>query len=250
VGALLAGIGNLLHPVTPRDDEGGVAQVIARSDAWTLIHLLIIAGVVAMLVGLIGLRSILPDEGKSGGLAHLGLQFALVGTVLGIATVILDGVAAKQLADQWALALPADRGVALRIVSASETLNFALAGIFNAMFAGVPFVLFGLALVEARLFRTWFGWLAVAAGSGSIGAGLVQALSGRPTVASLVLTIIGPTIIALWMLALGGLLWRAARNDVAQATSGRDLPGVSRGDHQERALSAASRRVRSDDCRR
>ena len=37
-GALLAAVGNILHPVTPRDDPVGVARVIAESDAWTLIH--------------------------------------------------------------------------------------------------------------------------------------------------------------------------------------------------------------------
>jgi hypothetical protein len=46
------------------------------------------------------------------------------------------------------------------------------------------------------------------AGIGSILAGLIQALTGEPTVASLILTIIGPTVITLWMLVIGVLLWR------------------------------------------
>ena len=37
LGSLCAAVGNILHPVTPRDDPRGVAQVIAESDAWTLI---------------------------------------------------------------------------------------------------------------------------------------------------------------------------------------------------------------------
>jgi hypothetical protein len=32
VGAILGGVGNLVHPVTPEDDPVGVAQVIADSD--------------------------------------------------------------------------------------------------------------------------------------------------------------------------------------------------------------------------
>jgi hypothetical protein len=36
LGSVLAGVGNLLHPITPRDDPSGVAQVIAESDSWTL----------------------------------------------------------------------------------------------------------------------------------------------------------------------------------------------------------------------
>jgi hypothetical protein len=207
-GALLAGVGNLLHPVTPRDGDVGVAQVIAQSDAWTSIHLVIIAGVLAMLAGLIGLRHALPTTGFVGAMTRFGVAAAVIGTVIGMATLILDGVAAKQLADTWAAAPPDEQRVALRIVAANETMNFALAGMFNATFAGFPFIAFGLAVARSHVFPRWLGWVAIVAGLGSVLAGLVQALTGSPTVASLVLTIIGPTVIALWMLVVGVLMGR------------------------------------------
>ena len=50
--------------------------------------------------------------------------------------------------------------------------------------------------------------MAFYAGIGSILAGLIQAITGEPTVASLILTIIGPTVITLWLLVIGVLLWR------------------------------------------
>jgi hypothetical protein len=75
-------------------------------------------------------------------------------------------------------------------------------------FAGVPFVLFGLAVARAGTYPRWLGWVAFFAGIGSILAGIIQALTGKPTVASLILTIIGPTVITLWMLVIGVLLWR------------------------------------------
>jgi hypothetical protein len=53
-------------------------------------------------------------------------------------------------------------------------------------------------------------WLAASAGLFSVAAGLVQAFTGEPTVASLVLTIIGPTIISLWVLVMGVLMGRQA----------------------------------------
>jgi hypothetical protein len=37
----------------------------------------------------------------------------------------------------------------------------------------------------------------------SIGAGLIQAFTGEPTAASRVLTILGPTVITLWLLIVG-----------------------------------------------
>ena len=49
------------------------------------------------------------------------------------------------------------------------------------------------------------------AGVGSVGAGLIQAVTGESTVASQILTIIGPTVITLWLAVMGILLARLAR---------------------------------------
>ncbi len=62
LGSLFAGVGNLLHPVTPRDDPEGVAQVIAQSENWTLIHLIIILGIILMLAGLIAIRHSIEED--------------------------------------------------------------------------------------------------------------------------------------------------------------------------------------------
>jgi Domain of unknown function (DUF4386) len=202
----------------PRDDPPGVAQVIAESDYWTLIHLVIVVGVILMPVGLLAVRHSLAGNGLTDALTRVGMYAATVGATVGVVTVILDGVAAKQLADQWAAAPAAGKATALGLVSANETINFALAGLFNMSFAGVPFVLFGLAVARAGTYPRWLGWVAFYAGIGSILAGLVPALTGKPTVASLILTIIGPTVIALWMLVIGALLWR--RPAAAAASAG------------------------------
>jgi Domain of unknown function (DUF4386) len=210
VGGVLAGAGNLVHPMTPRDDDAGVAHVIAHSDAWTAIHLVIIIGVMGMLVGLIGLRHALPTSGFVGAMTRYGVVAAIIGTVFGIATVILDGVTAKQLAEAW-LAAPSDlRPIALQIVAANEMTNFALAGMFNVTFAGLPFIAFGLAVARSTTFPRWLGWVALVAGLGSSLAGVFQALSGQPTTVSLILTIIGPSVIVLWMITLGVLMARAS----------------------------------------
>jgi hypothetical protein len=150
------------------------------------------------------------EGGVAEALARLGVYAAAVGTTLGIATVILDGVGAKQLADQWAVAPESTRALALSLVSTNETLNFAIAGMFNLSFAGVPFILLGLAVALNDAYPRWLGWFAAVAGLFSVAAGLVQAFTGEPTVASLVLTIIGPTIISLWVLVMGVLMGRQA----------------------------------------
>jgi hypothetical protein len=209
LGSLGTAIGNILHPVTPRDDPVGVAQVIADSGAWTAIHLVIILGTLLMLAGIVAIRHTIKG-GLPEALARLATYAATIGTTLGLATVILDGVAAKQLADQWAASPASERAVALALVSANETTNFALAGLFNMSFAGVPFVLLGLAVALGDVYPRWLGWIGTAAGVGSIGAGALQTFTGEPTMASLVLTIIGPTVIAAWVIAMGVLSGRRA----------------------------------------
>jgi hypothetical protein len=210
VGSLAGMVGNLIHPATPLDDPPGVARAIADSNAWTAIHLIIIAGIILMLGGLLALhRSI--QGGLAGALARFGWAAAIAGIAVGTVLVVLDGVTAKHLADEWAAAPAQERAAALRVVLANESSNFALAALFNILFAGVTFILYGLAVALSDAYPRWLGWVAVAAGLGSVGAGLIQALVGEPTNASRILTIIGPTVITLWLLIMGVLLVRKAR---------------------------------------
>jgi hypothetical protein len=210
VGSLAGMVGNLIHPVVPLNDPSGVARTIANSHAWTTIHLVIVAGIMLMLGGLLALYRSIPG-GLAGALAQLGWAAAVAGIAIGLVLVILDGVAAKQLADEWARAPADEQAAALRVVLANETVNFALASLFNILFAGATFILFGLAVALSDVYPRWLGWVAVAAGLGSVGAGLIQALVGEPTVASMVLTIIGPSVITLWLAVMGILLARLAR---------------------------------------
>src|SRR5215218_3088380 len=138
VGALLAMVGNLLHPATPSRDPEGVAQTIAESENWVLVHLVIVVGLIIMLGGLVAIsRSI--EGGLPGALAQLGSVAAVAGVTVGVVLVIVDGVAAKHLADAWEAAPPEEAAAALRVVLAEEAINFALAALFNILFAGVTF---------------------------------------------------------------------------------------------------------------
>jgi len=204
-GSLAAGIGNLLHPVTPRHDPAGVARVIADSGTWTAIHLVILVGLLLMVAGLAAIGVAIVGPSSTGALARLAVSAAVLGAGFGAITLVLDGVAAKQLADTWS-GNPSE--VTLNAAIANETVNFALAGLFNLVFAGVAYLLLGCAMVGSANFRPWIGRVAIVAGTFSILAGGYQLVSGRPTTASLVLTIIGPTVITLWTMLVGVLIWR------------------------------------------
>jgi hypothetical protein len=216
VGSLLGMVGNFIHPVTPIGDPQGVARVIAESALWVPVHLAIVVGIVLMLGGLVALRHSIRD-GLAGALSQFGLVAAVAGAAIGLVLVILDGVAARQLAQEWAAASPPQRDLALALVHANETINFALASLFNLVFAAATFILFGLAVALGAGYPRWLGWVAVAAGALSVAAGTIQASIGEPAEASRVLTIIGPTLITLWLLVMGTLLLRKAREVPARA---------------------------------
>jgi hypothetical protein len=64
---------------------------------------------------------------------------------------------------------------------AEEAINFALGTLFYILFAGLTFVLLGLAVASSRVSPRWLGWMAMIAGAGSVAVGLVQGRWGRPT---------------------------------------------------------------------
>lgn len=209
VGAVLGGIGNAFHPEAPINDPEGVARNIAESDIWVPVHLAIVVGIVLMLGGLVAVHDSI-REGLAGALARFGLFAAVSGATIGVVLVVLDGVAARQLAQEWAASTPGDAPQALALVTVNETMNFALASAFNFVFAATTFVLYGLAVAMSDAYPRWLGWIAVAAGLDSIAAGGVQAATGEPTGASRILTIVGPTVIVLWLFVMGVLLMRKA----------------------------------------
>ncbi len=149
-----------------------------------------------MLAGLVAIRHSIRG-GVAEVLARFALVFGVAGTTVGLTLVSLDGVAAPQLAEEWFGASPDQKATALALVHLQETLNFALASLFNLLFAGVTFILFGLAVALSDVYPRRLGWLVVAAGILSIPAGLMQAFTGEPSEESRILTIIGPTIITL-----------------------------------------------------
>jgi len=209
VGALLAMVGNLLHPATPIGDPEGVARTIAQSQRWVLVHLVIVVGLILMLGALIALsRSI--EGGLAGALAQLGSVAAVAGVTVGVVLVIVDGVAAKHLADAWEAAPPDQAAAALRVVLAEEAINFALAALFNILFAGVTFIVLGLAVASSGEYPRWLGWMVVIAGVGSVLVGLVQAYTGESIGFTRIATIIFPTIITLWVVVMSVLLLRKA----------------------------------------
>ncbi len=219
IGALMGMVGNLIHPATPSGDPEGVARTIAESEIWIPVHLVIIIGLIFMLGGLVAIYHSI-SGGLAGALVRLGFVAAIAGVTVGLITVTLDAIGAKHIAEAWATAPPEEKAAALRLVSAEQNLEYALVSLFNILFAGVTFILYGLAVALSRVYPRWLGWVVVVAGLGSIVVGIIQAYEGESTSTTRVLTIIFPTIITLWLALMGVLVVRKASSREDAITPG------------------------------
>lgn len=221
LGSLLGMIGNLVHPSTTGHTAGSVAHIIAQSTSWTPIHLTIVVGLILMLGGLFGITQSIKG-GLAGAFARFGYGAAIAGITVGVLLVTLDGLAAKHLADAWASAPTSEKTMALLLVNSEEIFNFAIASLFNILFAGVTYILLGLAVWLSRIYPRWLGWVAIICGIGSIIAGGIQAATGESTDTTRILTIIFPTIITLWTALMGILLYRKSDILVREHSSHQD----------------------------
>lgn len=208
-GALLGLVGNLLHPATTAGDPEATARAISASDGWVAIHLTIEVGLILMLGGLAAIYHSIRG-GLPGALIRLGFIAGVTGATVGLILVIVDALAAKSLADLWAAAPPDEQAIALGMLQTEETINVGLASLFNILFAGVTFILYGLAVALSNVYPRWLGWVVMLAAVIGVIAGGIQAYVGDFTEVTRILTIITPTIITLWFLVMGFLLVRKA----------------------------------------
>ncbi|HET9493913.1 MAG TPA: DUF4386 family protein [Chloroflexia bacterium] len=211
-GALLGLVGNLLHPATTTGDIEGTARVIAESDGWVAVHFTIVVGLILMLGGLAAIYHSIRG-GLPGALMRLGFVAGVVGATVGLILVIVDGIAAKSLADRWAVAPPDEQSIALGMLLTEETINVGLASLFNVLFAGVTFIFYGLAVALSNVYPRWLGWVVMLAAVIGVVAGGIQAYVGDFTEITRILTIITPTIITLWLMVMGFLLVRKAARE-------------------------------------
>jgi len=147
LGAVLALIVNPLHGDLPGDPEAAFARVAATA-SWGLLHLGIMASVVFLLGGLLGLSQV-ADGPLARALARLSVVVALPGAAVMLVGLAIDGFATKALADLWASAAGADKAAAFRMALAVEEVQTALFHTWAALFTGVPFLLMGLSGLAA-----------------------------------------------------------------------------------------------------
>lgn len=166
VGAALALIGNVLHPIFPGDVTA--AEVIAESESalWVPIHLGIAIAIVLLTVALVQVAR--RFRGTDGGpLAGVGATVAVIGgAIFTVQIGALDGYALPALA-------AAGMGGSEAAV-ALFALDGGMLALVILLYFGATFLAFGLAMRRSALFAVWIRWTAIVAGSLGLVAGVLM----------------------------------------------------------------------------
>jgi hypothetical protein len=199
------GFGNLTNEA---GTESVLRYIAARPDwYWPTVHLGFILGAFLWVGALTALASSL-THGANWALSRLGVASVILGAAIHVVDSSINGFGLTALAKAWTVAPSADQASLLR---ASDTLLHILGGTWASVissFHGVPFVLFGLAVMLSRRYPAWLGWVGVGGGAGSLVAGIMMFLDVGLLPAWLF--IVFALVVSVWMVAMGVLMWRRA----------------------------------------
>ena len=208
VGAAVLFGSTLLHPLgsDPSDAAAAFAEY-ALDSLWLWSHIGQFAGIAALVVALVALASTL-DPGPSAAWSRIGLAGAAATLAVAAAVQAVDGVALKLMVDRWAASTGAAQVLAYEGAFAVRQIEIGLAS-FLSLVSGLTLTAFGLAMFLSRRYPGWLGALGLLGGLGTVVAGTAQASTGFSGVA-MTLSMLASTVLLLWAILTGVLLWRSA----------------------------------------
>jgi hypothetical protein len=207
VGTVLAFVFNLIHPRSSDalDSTRSELELVAGSDIWLFDHMMLGVSAAFVLLGLVALAS-----SMRGGNGDLWARSALVAGVAGVVviwiTVVVDGMASKEVADAWAQS-PDDPA----LLAAGEAVVQISLALFTAVIGasfGVTPIAFGLAILASGAYARGFGWVAIASGALGFVTAMIQFLGGPSNLTAAVLFPIASLSFTLVGFVLGVQMWR------------------------------------------
>jgi hypothetical protein len=225
VVSVAAGIG--FGNITNELGTEAVLRYLASCPAWywPTVHLGFILGALLWVAALAALASSL-TRGAGWALSQWGAASVIVGATIHVVDSSINGFALTALAHAWAAA-PVSEQTSLLL--AGDTLLWILGGTWASvliLFHGVPFVLFGLAVVLDWSYPTWLGWFGFAGGFGSLFCGVTMFLGVGLVPEGLF--IVFALIVSLWIVAMGVPMWRRAVTTRDKAHKPNRSPGRER----------------------
>jgi hypothetical protein len=208
IGVLALAAGTFLHPMheDPNDAIKAFTEYAADTH-WLMSHLIQLAGVVCMVLGLLGL---LANAGCSGALMMLCVALGASTVAVSCVLQAVDGVALKFMVDHWAAAGAADKNIAFHSAFAVRMVEVGLAAIAS-LITGLTVIVSAIALHKAGFIRA----LLLSAG---LLTGILFAASGwiigETGFSSLSMAVNMPSgiLLMLWIIALAVIGWRRPPN--------------------------------------
>jgi hypothetical protein len=177
----------------------------AADDLWVASHLMQLAGC-ALIVAALLLLSWQLETTKAMPWSRLAAAGASVSLAVATALQAVDGVALKAMVDNWAAAPAAQKEAALYAAYAVRQVEIGLASTTSLLF-GLTVIVYGLALLRARLYPVLISSFALLPGIGCAAAGVVMAYSGFSELAMSISMPAG-LLLLLWMLGIGVWMWQ------------------------------------------
>lgn len=205
-GAALLLVGTYLHPMEANPNEPVAAFTeYAADNFWVSSHLIQLAGVTLLMAALLFLTAVLETR-RGPGIARVAAGGAIASLALTAALQAVDGIALKNMVDTWAAAPASQKGEVFHAAFAVRQIEVGLASMLNLSF-GFTATLYGVALIGARIYPTWFAALAMVSGIPMIASGVVMAYFGFSGF-SMAINMPASAVLLVWMLILGVLMWR------------------------------------------
>ena len=206
LGAVTTLVFGALHPKGSRD-VGSVSEWMTRvgaSDAWVLIHFMLLLASILGLVALVGVARSYP-EGSAQAWARIGVLVATVATAIAVMTFLIDGAVVKETADRWVAGPQEANSGDARLAT---DIGFVLvAGLQLA--TGFVATIFAIAGLRSPTHPPALAWMALAAGSIGVISGAAHYLLGSSTWAANA-TYVSSGLFGIWVLAMSRRLWLSA----------------------------------------
>lgn len=180
-GGAIGIVSNLTHPVADDlNDSLAQVQLVADSDGWLVGHLGAMFGVLLVTLFIDTLRTTITRP-----LAATLARFALIFQIVAAATIVvligIDGIASKEVFDEWALATGTEREILDQIVVVVERIDVGIFTTFLIVQYGLVFALIGSAVALSGRYNPFLGLGAALIGLYGTVVGLVWAFNGLTT---------------------------------------------------------------------
>jgi hypothetical protein len=210
VGAVLGLVFNLLHPrgggIDTSQEE---LDLVADSGIWLFDHFMIAWALAFSFLGLVAIaRSFTGEAGESWG--RFALAAAIGSIAIALVGVTVDGMAMKEVADNWA---EAGRGTGSSAFAAGDAVANVSLALFTAVIGslfGFTALLFGIAGLVSTNYPRWLGYVAVVAGVAGLVTASITFLTGPSDVTFNVLFAGSSILFTIWLFVGGWYLWQRA----------------------------------------